>query len=54
MISVILTWAFVCFVTVFGLTMLGATLTLLFTDSTRPRWYIAVLRAIGRRMKLEM
>ena len=53
MIGIIATWMFVCFVVTFGTVMLGATLTLLITQGTRPYWYIACLKAIGKRIGLE-
>ena len=53
MIPTILTWTFVCFVTAFGTVILGATIILLSTSSTHPRWYIACLRAVGKRIGLE-
>jgi hypothetical protein len=51
--AAVLPWVFISFVIAFGTVMLGATLTLLISQGTRPYWYIACLRAIGKRIGLE-
>ncbi len=48
------TWLFIGIVGAFGATLLTCNFMLMATDCERPRWYIAMMRTIGRRIGLEL
>jgi uncharacterized membrane protein YbaN (DUF454 family) len=48
------TWLFIGIVGAFGATLLTCNFILMATECERPRWYIAIIRTIGRRIGLEL
>jgi hypothetical protein len=50
----LLTWLFIVTVGTWGATLVTCNFILMATNRERPRWYIAMMRKIGRRIGLEM
>ena len=48
------TWLFIVIVGAWGATLVTCNFILMATNCERPRWYIAMMRKIGRRIGLEM
>ncbi len=48
------TWFFIVIVGTIGATLVTCTFILMATECERPRWYLAIMRTIGRRMGLEL
>ena len=48
------TWLFIGIVGAFGATLVACNFMCMATKCERPRWYIAMMRTIARRIGLEM
>ena len=48
------TWLFIVAVGAVGATLVTCNFILMATDSERPRWYVAMMRKIGRRIGLDL